>query len=227
MAKKIALRDKVRMHLMQQLQNGHLKLDKTINLARLSRELGISVTPIREALTQLEHVGIIKAEINRGFVIAKLTLAEARHLYQTIAELEALALSKSEFNTDDYNLLRTQLTALVNTHTINFRIKEHFEFHRLLTHKANPILLDILNNLRTRMLFYEQHYICKSAFYENVDNQNEAIIQAIEEDNLPTAELILKMNWMQILDHLSIEMAKNNPVIDAEEVTATPEHTIV
>lgn len=227
MAKKVALRDKVRMHLMQQLQNGHLKLDKTINLARLSRELGISVTPIREALTQLEHVGIIKAEINRGFVIAKLTLAEARHLYQTIAELEALALSKSEFNTDDYNLLRIQLTALVNTHTINFRIKEHFEFHRLLTKKANPILLDILNNLRTRMLFYEQHYIRKSAFYENVDNQNEAIIQAIEEDNLPTAELILKMNWMQILDHLSIEMAKNNPVIDAEEVTATTVHTIV
>ena len=80
-----------------------------------------------------------------------------------------------------------------------------------------PFLDGMLTNLRTRMLFYEQHYVHKSAFYENVDNQNEAIIQAIEENNIPTAELILKMNWTQVLNHLVLEMAKQTNVI-AEEV---------
>ena len=218
MAKNTVVRDQVRGYLMQQLQNGDLKIDKTINLARLARELKVSVTPIREALTQLEHVGIIKAEVNRGFVVSELNLDEARHLYQTVADLEVLCLEKATFSLSDIDLLKEQHLALVRAHTLSFRIKEHFEFHRILTQSANSILLGILNNLRARMLFYEQHYIRKSAFYENVDNQNEAIIQAIEENNVPAAELILKMNWMQVMEHLTHEMIKQNDVVATEVI---------
>ena len=212
------IRDSVRNNLMQVLQSGELAVNTTINLAKLARELGVSVTPIREALTQLEHVGIIKAIKNRGFVVADLALDEAKNLYRTVADIEVLALEDSNFTDDSIAQLEAQHLALVQTHTLEHRIKAHFEFHRLLTSTANPILVNILTNLRTRMLFYEQHYIKKSAFYENVDNQNEAIISAIKDDNLPTAELILKMNWAQVLDHLVLEMSKQKSVIYTEIV---------
>ena len=40
------------------------------------------------------------------------------------------------------------------------------------------------------------------SFYNKADNQHEAIIAAIEEDNVPTASLLLKMNWMIILNYI-------------------------
>ena len=66
----------------------------------------------------------------------------------------------------------------------------------------NSILKRVLSKLRSRIFFYEQLYINDSSFYETVDNQNEGVLRAIEEDNLPTAALILKMNWMTVLDYL-------------------------
>ena len=49
------LRDQVRDYLLSEMITGNLKTGKTINLAALSRHLKVSVTPIREALTQLQQ----------------------------------------------------------------------------------------------------------------------------------------------------------------------------
>ena len=59
MSKKTVLRDKIKEQLLFQIHQGDLAIGKTINLAELSRETGISVTPIREALSQLEQVGAV------------------------------------------------------------------------------------------------------------------------------------------------------------------------
>ena len=57
---KVVLRDKIKAHLLAQIQKGLLKVGHTINLAALARVLKVSVTPIREALSQLEESGIVK-----------------------------------------------------------------------------------------------------------------------------------------------------------------------
>lgn len=218
MANQTAVRDNVRDYLTQQLEQGEIQLNKTINLAQLARRLRVSVTPIREALTQLEHVGIVKSLPNRGFVVADLKISEAKDLYKTVADLQVLALENCEISDLDIANLKKQLLTLQRAHTLSKRLKEHFQFHRMLTSQASPLILDILKNLWIRILFYEQHYITDAAFYENVDNQNEAIIHAIEDDNLPTALLILKMNWLQTLDHLVARMVLTQQV-DFDEVS--------
>ncbi|NND79179.1 MAG: GntR family transcriptional regulator, partial [Maribacter sp.] len=92
MISKIILRDQVRSHLLDQMTNGLLEPGKTINLAALARKLDVSVTPIREALTQLQQSKLIKAIPNRGFIIAELNYLEAKDLYELVADLEVLAL---------------------------------------------------------------------------------------------------------------------------------------
>ena len=67
-------------------------MGKTINLAALSRDTGISVTPIREALSQLEHAQVLQAIPNRGFVVAKLSKPEVKNLIEIVAQLEVMAL---------------------------------------------------------------------------------------------------------------------------------------
>lgn len=201
------LRNRVKTHLLEQIQKGKLKVGKTINLALLSREIGISVTPIREALTQLEQARIINAVPNRGFVVTKLNKVEAKNLYDTIAQMEIMALESSIFSSDDIESLRLQQSKLKQATAPKVRLNARFDFHSLLVKQcANPILLQILDDLKARLLFYEQGFGHDVSFYEKVDNQNEAIIQAIEEDNIPTATLILKMNWMVVSEYIERKM---------------------
>ncbi|MDT0539708.1 MULTISPECIES: GntR family transcriptional regulator [Croceitalea] len=197
------LRNKVRKHLLKKILKGELIIGKTLNLAQLSRELNISVTPIREALSQLEQARIIRAIPNRGFIIPELSYEEARDIYNTIAQLEVIAVENSDFKKSTIHGLREEQLHLQQTHTPEARLNSRISFHHLLVQDCeNKILLAILEDLEARVLFYEQLFITDSSFYEQIDNQNESIIAAIEEDNVPTAALILKMNWMNIFEHI-------------------------
>lgn len=197
------LRDKVKDHLLRQIEKGELAIGKTINLAALSRTTGISVTPIREALSQLEQACVINAVPNRGFVVTHLTKTEASNLYETIAQLEVIALESSVFDTGDIETLQRQEEKLLSQKSLNAR----FEFHRLLVKNcSNTVLLQTLENLKVRLRFYEQGFAKDTVFFDSANRQNGSILQAIAQDNIPTAALILKMNWMTVLEYVQQKM---------------------
>ncbi|WP_422351492.1 GntR family transcriptional regulator [Flagellimonas sp.] len=203
----LILRNQVKSHLLNQIQKGKLQVGRTINLALLSRQLGVSVTPIREALSQLEQSRVICAVPNRGFVVTQLSKKEAKNIYETVAQLEIMAVEGSQYTDSDIEALRRQQIRLQQSHTPFKRLEARFDFHHILVRNcANTVLLQILEDLKTRLLFYEQGYGNDASFYENVDNQNEAIIHAIAENNVPTAALILKMNWMVVLEYVEKQL---------------------
>ena len=200
------LRDRVKSHLLEQIQLGNLHIGKTINLAAVARETGISVTPVREALSQLEHARIVKAIPNRGFIILPLGASEAKHLYETVAQLEVMALENTLFTSDYIEELRKHFNQMENKNGVAGR----FEFHRLLIHNcANPILKQILTDLKARLFFYEQILPENHVVDHQMELQNEAILDAIEENYIPTAALILKMHWMTILERVQNQFAKD------------------
>jgi len=206
---KINLRDQVRDYLLVEMITGKLKTGKTINLAALSRDLNVSVTPIREALTQLQQAHIIKAVPNRGFIIAELDVKEAEDLYGLVANLEVMAIENSEFNDEDIVKLRNQHQVFENAQDAISRIQADLEFHRLLTKGyENDLALQILNDLKTRIFFYEKAFTNDDSFYNKSDNQHDSIIAAIADDNVPTASLLLKMNWMLILNYVQKKLTE-------------------
>ncbi|AZQ58124.1 GntR family transcriptional regulator [Maribacter sp. MJ134] len=209
MIRKVNLRTQVRDHLLSQMVRGELQIGKTINLAALSRELNISVTPIREALTQLQQANIIKAIPNRGFIIAELDVKEAEDLYNLVASLEVMAIENSEFDTQDIEALKLQQQVFEDAKDALSRIQADLEFHRLLTKGyENDLTLQILNDLKTRIFFYERAFMTDDSFYNKSDNQHDAIISAIADDNVPTASLLLKMNWMLILNYIQKKLTE-------------------
>ncbi|NNM17851.1 MAG: GntR family transcriptional regulator [Croceitalea sp.] len=201
------VRNHVRIYLMEEIKRGKIRIGQALNLAELARELKVSVTPVREALSQLELTGIIKAVPNKGFVIPELSFVEAKDLYETIAQVQIIALESTPFDAHTIRELRKEQKQLQQTHTPNARLKSRINLHHLLTKNCpNKILVNFIRNLEGRILFYEQMYLTDASFYELIDNQNDGIIDAIEEDNLPTAALILKLNWLTILDHIQKKM---------------------
>lgn len=204
---KTSFRDQVREFLLAEMKQGHLQEGQTINLAALARKLGVSVTPIREALTQLQQSRIITAVPNRGFIISELSLKEAKDLYELVADLEVLAIENSEFDEESIEQLKEQQIVFKNAEDTVARINAKLEFHRLLTKNyGNSLAQHVLEDLKVRVFFYEREFMADDLLYSKSDNQHDAIISAIDDDNVPTASLVLKMNWMLILDYIQRQL---------------------
>ena len=209
----LILRNKVKAHLLANIKSGSLVHGKTINLAKLSRELNISVTPIREALSQLEQSHIVRAVPNRGFIIPELTLSEAQDLYNTMAQLAVIALEDTNYTKRTLVQLEDTLLLLQQAHTPIGRIQYRIQFHQLLMQdNDNQVLAALIMDLEARIFFYEQLYITEASFYEQVDNQSESILKAIKANNQPTAALILKMNWLNVAERVKEKLLRNQNI---------------
>jgi DNA-binding GntR family transcriptional regulator len=89
------LRDQVREELVDWLSDGRLEPGQRLEEERLSRALGVSRTPLREALSNLASEGLVEAVPRRGFRVPRLSAALVQDLYPVIGSLEGLALRLS------------------------------------------------------------------------------------------------------------------------------------
>ncbi|MGN6033257.1 MAG: GntR family transcriptional regulator [Thermomicrobiales bacterium] len=84
------LRHDVRNHLRNQIFDGTLQPGDRIVESRLARDLGISQTPVREALRELEQMGLVVSYPNRGASVRRIEPKDAEEMYTLRAHLEAL-----------------------------------------------------------------------------------------------------------------------------------------
>lgn len=84
------LRHDVRNHLRNQIFDGTLQPGDRIVESRLARELGISQTPVREALRELEQMGLVVSYPNRGASVRRIEPRDAEEMYTLRAHLEVL-----------------------------------------------------------------------------------------------------------------------------------------
>src|SRR5206468_9063395 len=87
-----SLREEVYERLRALLNKGGLRPGKYLDLNALARQIGISRTPLRDALLRLECEGFVEIHNRRGVRVAPLTLDRIRHIYEILAALESTAL---------------------------------------------------------------------------------------------------------------------------------------
>ncbi len=200
MIAKISFRDQVREHLQIQMLSGKLNAGQTLSLAGLARELDVSVTPIREALTQLEQAKIISSIPNRGFIISDIDTNEAKNIYELIATLESLAIENSEFSESDFIALNTAQIKFNQAKTAIERVKADLDFHEYLTKNYdNPFARQIIKDLKTRIFFYEKSYMEDVGFTDISDDQHLEIIELLKTGKQKQAAKLIKKNWLIIL----------------------------
>ncbi|MEL6124663.1 MAG: GntR family transcriptional regulator, partial [Bacteroidota bacterium] len=156
MLSKISYRDQIRTLILEKMKTGQYTAGESLSLVAIARELDVSVTPIREALTQLEYSGIVESIPNRGFVLPKLNKMTAYNLYELVSSLEALAIEHSMYTETVIANLKLQQSKIESTFSPVKRINEDFEFHNILVSQyQNPIAHRILLDTKTRIFFYE------------------------------------------------------------------------
>ena len=143
--------------LREMIVDGRLSPGARINEVRLSSELGISRTPLREALASLVAEQAVLAVPRRGFFVKELTSEEVTHIYpiRAILDPEALRLSgippSSRLNT-----LREVAGRLQRTENANEAILLDDTWHRELWSSCpNPVLVHLIEQFMMRTRRYE------------------------------------------------------------------------
>lgn len=131
---------------------GQLEAGAVIPQARLAEELGVSTTPLREAIRRLTAEGMIHLEAHRDARVTEVSAAEARHLYEVRASVDPLAaaLAAERRTESDLTLMSRALEQLtpIRDATNLGALMAHREFHRAVYRASgNPILVDILEKL--------------------------------------------------------------------------------
>ncbi len=88
----VALRDQVYDAIRELLDRGELRGGQTIDLNTVSERLGVSRTPLREALLKLEVEGFVTIKPRSGVIVRPVTERDIRNLYQMIGALESSVL---------------------------------------------------------------------------------------------------------------------------------------
>lgn len=125
--------------------------------APLCKRFGVSRTVVREAIRQLESEGLVTIVANRGPVVATLTAADARALYEVRAALEALAgsLFAQRAGAEHRARLRAALGAVADAfeqRDMHVRLAAKDEFYDVLLDGAgNSIIKSTLRGIHARV----------------------------------------------------------------------------
>lgn len=165
----------------------------------LSAQLGVSRTPLREALLGLEAEGLLHTRPGRGFFVADLSVAEARELYPLIWTLEAMALRRGR--PTDLRALRPRGAAFRAATSAGQALAGDRAWHEALINECRaPRTAAILEPLRVAAARYEYRYFSSRAAIVKSADQHDAIVRALQRRRYGEAARLLRRNWQQGLD---------------------------
>lgn len=165
----IPVREKAYEYLKASVLSGHFTPGERLTEEHLAKKLGVSRTPIREALHKLESEGLIKSLETRGFIISTDSKEELEELFDIRASLEGYALRLISQNISEETLKRMNkliqkaeyaLKQKNNEEIFKWNTQFHDTLHNLIAHK--PRIYSMITNIRKYVLRYRKdtlHYL--------------------------------------------------------------------
>jgi len=197
-----SLKEQVYDFLRDQIHRQILRPGMAISLDRTSQELGISRTPLRDALIQLEMEGFVAIKARRGIFVKGLSLDEIGQFYQVIGALEqsALMVAGPGLNAatvgEMRNLNDEMRRAVQEGHFDNFYAL-NLEFHNVfLSRSHNQHLIRIVDNFKKRLYdFPFQEKWLKEWELSSV-GEHEQVVAYLEQGDVTTAaRFIHDVHW--------------------------------
>lgn len=194
----LPLRDVVFNTLRQAILMGELEPGARLMEIQLANRLGVSRTPIREAIRKLELEGLVVMIPRKGAEVAKITTKDLNDVLEVRCALEQLAVElacdkiTSEEVTDLKEALEDFKKALEGKDLANIAAND-VNFHDIIfasTH--NERLVQMLSNLREQMYRYRVEYLKDVESHSKLVSEHESIIHYIETRNIVESRKIIK-----------------------------------
>jgi DNA-binding GntR family transcriptional regulator len=174
--------------------SGELAPGAVLPQAALAQTIGISTTPLREALRRLKQEGLVELDAHRDARVRPLDADEARDLLELRGSLEPLAASLAALRRTDDELadIRAALDGLegLSSRPSASELESHRRFHAAI-HRAshNALLVEILDGLWVKTDRYRRHGLEAGRSEEERDSratEHRLLFEAVR-DNDPDA----------------------------------------
>jgi DNA-binding GntR family transcriptional regulator len=182
--------------------------DLRLDERKLAADFGISRTPVREAMAQLEREGFVRSVPRRGVYVVRKTRAEVIEMITAWAALESMAarLATQNASNEDIAGLR-RLFATFQGGAVEAKLDEYsevnIEFHQSIIRMShNRVLIDLAENLFTHMRMIRRRTISEEDRAGRSIRDHMHIIEALEARDTERAEELVRTHALGLAKHV-------------------------
>ena len=171
----LPLRDVVFNTLREAILKGELKPGERLMELQLASKLGVSRTPIREAIRMLEQEGLAVTMPRKGAEVAKMTLKDMEDVLEVREALDELAAKT----------IKDEFKRSMDSGDVKKIAEEDVKFHDAIYEATNNAkLVSMMNNIREQMSRYRVEYLKDPKNYPMLVKEHDAIYRALEARNM-------------------------------------------
>jgi DNA-binding GntR family transcriptional regulator len=183
--------------------------DIRLDERKLAQDFGISRTPVREAMAQLESEGFVRSVPRRGIYVVRKTKREVIELITAWAALESMAarLITQTASAEEIAGLRKMFTTFENG-KVRAHLDEYsdvnIEFHQtIIKLSRNAVLIDLAENLFTHMRMIRRKTIGEQDRADRSIRDHMNIIEALEARATDRAEELVRDHALGLAEHVA------------------------
>ena len=194
----LPLRDVVFKTLREAILKGDLAPGERLMEIKLANQLGVSRTPIREAIRKLELEGLVVMVPRKGAEVAKITEKDLRDVLEVCASLEELAISLACERITDEKIAELkealeQFRTVIKGKDVTKIAQMDVAFHDVIFEATqNARLVQMVNNLREQMYRYRLEYLKDFSTHSRLDEEHVKIFEAVSARDIERATALIR-----------------------------------
>jgi DNA-binding GntR family transcriptional regulator len=196
----LPLRDVVFNTLRQGILKGDLKPGERLMEIHLANRLGVSRTPIREAIRMLELEGLVTMVPRKGAEVARISKQDLRDVLEVRRSLDSLAVSLaceriSDEEKEDLKSAENDFERAIENSDVTTIAQADVRFHDvILKASKNGRLMQMVNNLAERVYRYRLEYIKDERNHARLIEEHRKIMKYVDEGDKLNACSMIEMH---------------------------------
>ena len=186
----------------EMIRKGILVKGQKIDEKRLCESMGVSRTPVREALRLLKSDGLIDLIPHKGAYVSQPCIEEINDMFEVMSVLEGTCarLAATHMNEKDLRKIESlheELEEHYRHRDHEAYLKRNHVFHVFIQELAgNRVLNDVINGLRQKILLYRQKQLYQPERFDQSIQEHRDLLQAFRKKDPGLAELLMKQHLL-------------------------------
>ncbi|WP_025773114.1 GntR family transcriptional regulator [Neomoorella thermoacetica] len=201
------LREDIKQYLINLILNGNLQPGERIVELRIAKELGVSQAPVREAIRELEQMGLIETLPFQGAFVKKLTRKNLLEAYAVrgMMEAEAAKEAANKITTEEVERLKElvdEMMVAAKEGDVQGFIEKDIEFHEAIFRIAgNELLFKLWQSVRLSSFTVISTKLSKRSLYD-LANRHSTILVSLETRDAAKAEYLARLHIEELSEEI-------------------------
>lgn len=207
-------------YLINQIKDGTLRPDTIYSLNQMAKEIGISRTPLRDAVLRLEQEHYVDILPSKGFVLHKMTREDIIETYQLRSAIELYCFKQLSMGLDtprgqEYfnklsNKVALQKEIATTTRSTEDYGRKDYEFHRsVVQYVGNESMLDIYRRFMYRIFWLNVTSFSQEGRMDDTMVEHEQILSFIQNHDMEGLEHLME-HHLTIAQQINLNILEND-----------------